>query len=177
MQPLCVFILSLLLSSLPCYNSVTLSHNVSLGFLVRSMLPAVKSPLPFNLLRILTQHQICSPISSQNPGIFHRSLPRTQLDSLTMPVTCNPCTTFHWFSVIIAHFRKVLDLSLLSLFWWLKSRLDIWHQYKARQVTKRYIETYGIDYEETFALVEKINIIQILLSLDVNSEWELPILM
>ncbi|KAI5430515.1 hypothetical protein KIW84_034918 [Lathyrus oleraceus] len=52
------------------------------------MLPAVKSPLPFNLLRILTQHQICSPISSQNPGIFHRSLPRAQLDSLTMPVTC-----------------------------------------------------------------------------------------
>ncbi|RDX83952.1 hypothetical protein CR513_35075, partial [Mucuna pruriens] len=43
-------------------------------------------------------------------------------------------------------------------------------QYKARLVPKIYTQTYGIDYEETFALVAKMNTIKIILSLEVYIE-------
>ena len=38
-------------------------------------------------------------------------------------------------------------------------------RYKARLIAKGFTQTYGIDYQETFALVAKINSIRILLSL------------
>ena len=44
---------------------------------------------------------------------------------------------------------------------------------KTRLVAQRFTQTYGIDYEETFALVAKLNSIKVLLSLVVNLEWEL----
>ena len=41
-------------------------------------------------------------------------------------------------------------------------------RYKAKLVAKRYTQTYGVDYQETFATVAKMNIGSILLSLAVN---------
>ena len=46
-------------------------------------------------------------------------------------------------------------------------------RYKARLVAKGYNQTYGVDYEDTFALVAKMNTVRILLSLAVNFDWEL----
>ncbi|KAJ4723440.1 Retrovirus-related Pol polyprotein from transposon TNT 1-94 [Melia azedarach] len=46
-------------------------------------------------------------------------------------------------------------------------------RYKARLVTKGYTQTLGIDYQETFAPVAKINSIRILLSLAANLNWNL----
>jgi Reverse transcriptase (RNA-dependent DNA polymerase) len=40
-------------------------------------------------------------------------------------------------------------------------------------VAKDYTQTYGIDYEEIFAPVAKMNTIQILLSVAVNQKWTL----
>lgn len=44
-------------------------------------------------------------------------------------------------------------------------------RYKARVVAKGYAQPYGVDYQETFALVAKMNTVRILLSLMVHFEW------
>ena len=46
-------------------------------------------------------------------------------------------------------------------------------RYKARLFTKGYEQRYGIDYQDTFAPVAKINTIHILISIAVNRDWPL----
>ena len=44
-------------------------------------------------------------------------------------------------------------------------------RYKTRLVVKGFTQTYGIDYQESFAPGAKINSIRVLLSLAVNFNW------
>jgi hypothetical protein len=46
-------------------------------------------------------------------------------------------------------------------------------RYKACLVTKGYTQTYGIDYDETFAPVAKMNSVRTLISCAVNLDWEI----
>ena len=46
-------------------------------------------------------------------------------------------------------------------------------RYKARLVAQDFTQTYGIDYDETFAPVVKLNSIRVLLSIAVNLDWPL----
>ena len=43
-------------------------------------------------------------------------------------------------------------------------------QYRVRLVAKGFTQTYGIDYQETFAPVAKMNTIQVLLSLTATQD-------
>jgi Reverse transcriptase (RNA-dependent DNA polymerase) len=46
-------------------------------------------------------------------------------------------------------------------------------RYKARLVAKGYTQTHGIDFQETFAPVVKMNTVRILISIAVNQGWDL----
>jgi Reverse transcriptase (RNA-dependent DNA polymerase) len=46
-------------------------------------------------------------------------------------------------------------------------------RFKTRLVAKGYTQTYGVDYEETFAPIVKMNIVRTLISCAVNSGWDL----
>jgi len=46
-------------------------------------------------------------------------------------------------------------------------------RYKVRFVAKCFTQTYNIDYQDIFALIAKINLILVLLSLVVNFNWSL----
>ena len=46
-------------------------------------------------------------------------------------------------------------------------------RYKARLVAKGYTQSYGVDYQETFPSIAKLNIVRVLLSLASNQDWPL----
>ena len=46
-------------------------------------------------------------------------------------------------------------------------------RYKTRLVSKGYTQTYGINYQETFAPIAKMNTVRVLLSLAAKYNWDL----
>ena len=71
-------------------------------------------------------------------------------------------------------FQKVRNQLNVSGVYALKCKSDgSLDRYKAHLVVRGYTQTYGIDYQETFAPVAKMNTIRILISLAINLDWPL----
>lgn len=47
------------------------------------------------------------------------------------------------------------------------------NRYKDRLVAKGFTQSYGVDYEETFAPMSKLNLVRVILSLAANLYWPL----
>ena len=46
-------------------------------------------------------------------------------------------------------------------------------RFKARLMVKGFTQSYGVDYQKTFAPIAKLNTIRVLISLEVNLDWSL----
>ncbi|WKA06040.1 hypothetical protein VitviT2T_023967 [Vitis vinifera] len=76
-----------------------------------------------------------------------------------------------WEVIDLPREKKVVGCKWVFI---IKSKIDgSVERYKARLVEKDFTQTYGIDYQETFDPVAKINSIRVLLSLAKNSNWPL----
>lgn len=69
------------------------------------------------------------------------------------------------------HYPKVKKHVGCQWVYTIKQKVDgTIERYKVRLVVKGFTQTYGVDYQKKFALVAKMNTIQVLLSLAVNMD-------
>ena len=79
--------------------------------------------------------------------------------------------THTWDLIDLPHVKSVIDCKWVYK---IKTKFDgTIEQYKACLVAKRYAQEYGIDYEETFALVVRITSIRNLLAIAAVHQWPL----
>nr|GEX83975.1 putative reverse transcriptase, RNA-dependent DNA polymerase [Tanacetum cinerariifolium] len=92
-----------------------------------------------------------------------RDAMKTEMDALSKNDTMKRC--------ILPHGKKTMGCHwIFSIKYKPNGTIE---RYKARVVAKRYTQTYGIDYFETFSLVAKIDTIRVLFSIAANKGWPL----
>ncbi|RVW92973.1 Retrovirus-related Pol polyprotein from transposon RE1 [Vitis vinifera] len=112
-------------------------------------------------IQAYTKHPIAKYISYSNLSDNYRAF-TTNISKLVNGT---------WEVVDLPREKKVVGCKWMFT---IKSKADgSVERYKARLVAKGFTQTYGIDYQEIFAPVAKINSIRVLLSLTVNSNWPL----
>ena len=138
--------------------------------------------------QICTKHPIAKYISYQNLSDNYRAF-TTNISKLVMPRNSQEAlgdpnwrlVVFEemnalkkndtWEIVELPKGKKVVECKWVFT---IKSKANgSVERYKVRLVAKGFTQTYGIDYQETFTPVAKINSIRIMLSLVVNYNWPL----
>jgi hypothetical protein len=139
-------------------------------------------------VRSCTHHPVSDFVSYQHLSSSYRSfvsklssvsIPRNLHEALNDPkwrtAMHEEMEAFHknkaWDLVKLPNGKKVVGCKWVFT---IKHKADgSVERYKARLVAKGFTQTYGIDYEETFALVAKMNSIRVLLSIAANLDWPL----
>ncbi|XP_071920664.1 uncharacterized protein [Coffea arabica] len=138
--------------------------------------------------RTCTRHPISKYVSYDNLSPKYRAI-TTEISKLVIPRNIKEALDDqNWKSAVFEEMealRKndtwdVVELprekKIVGCKWvfTVKSKADgTVERYKARLVAKGFTQTHGIDYQETFAPVAKINSIRVLLSLAINANWPL----
>lgn len=76
-------------------------------------------------------------------------------------------------STNMVNFTSIASAKLIVLIVCQGGADGIVERYKARFIAKEFTQTYGVDYHDTFALVAKMNIVRVQLSLAINLDWTL----
>jgi len=125
------------------------------------------------------QHHLSSPYHSFVPKLSFESVPRNLQEALSDPkwriAMHEEMEALHknktWDLVKLPNGKKVVGCKWVLT---IKHKADgSVERYKVILVAKGFTQTYGIDYEETFAPVAKMNSIRILLSIAANLDWPL----
>lgn len=139
-------------------------------------------------VRSCTQHPISKHLSYGRLSKNHRAFV-SQLDDTTIPSNIHEALKDpKWKEAVFEELKAlnekktwdVVDMpkgkKLVGCKWIFSVKVGkngIIERYKACLVARGYTQTYGIDYEQTFAPVAKLNSIRVLLSIAANLDWEL----
>jgi hypothetical protein len=176
----------------PCQTSNSGSGTTPSTFDMNSIIPVVNDtsqPIAQRKgVRSCTHHPVSDFVSYQHLSSPYRSfvsklsyvsVPRNLQEALSDPKWR---TTMHedmealhknktWDLVKLPNGKKVVGCKWVFT---IKHKADgSLKRYKARLVAKDFTQTYGIDYEETFASIAKMNSIRVLLSIVANLDWPL----
>jgi hypothetical protein len=175
-----------------CQTSDPGSSTTPSTFDMNSVVPVVNdTSLPIAQrkgVRSCTHHPVCNFVSYQHLSSPYRSFV-SKLSSVSVPRNLQEAlsdpkwrTAMHeemealhknknWDLVKLLNGKKVVGCKWVFT---IKHKADdSVERYKARLVAKGFTQTYGIDYEETFAPVAKMNSIRVLLSIAANLDWPL----
>ncbi|KAH9696165.1 retrovirus-related pol polyprotein from transposon RE1 [Citrus sinensis] len=141
--------------------------------------PDPKSKIKYPISNYMSSHRLCESYALTINQLSTISIPSSVQDALEDPKWTKAMNeemealqkNATWELVSLPKGRKTIGCRWVFT---VKLRADgSIDRYKARLVAKGYTQRYGIDYQDTFAPVAKINTIRIIISIAANRDWPL----
>ena len=149
------------------------------GIPKRQYEPNPKSKIKYPISNYMSSHRLCESYALTVNQLSTISIPSSVQDALEDPKWTKAMNeemealqkNATWELVSLPKGRKTIGCRWVFT---VKLRADgSIDRYKARLVAKGYTQRYGIDYQDTFAPVAKINTIRIIISIAANRDWPL----